>query len=299
MTIELQAPQQVTSLRTAGLLGTLTVRVWNATVQDTEITDEVTHAKKADPQAGAFIKKLLANYDKHKVIMKHRQKCYNWFKRESFPWAGSQGYIPNIRVPVVQAEYDALEAERVALVEDFLHDFPNMISNRAFTLGQMFKREDYPSVEDVRSKFSMDLVLTRVPDDNFTEQFAAEAARQYQQHYNTKAQEMLKDIHTEQLRQLADVMESLSHCCDLDIRDVNGETKVTRRRLHESTIHKALKYIDVFRSFNPAGSAEVEGIRAGLERVLTGVSIDQLRNSDSLRSQVKGEIDDLKSKFGF
>jgi hypothetical protein len=69
--------------------------------------------------------------------------------------------------------------------------------------------------------------------------------------------------------------------------------------LHTETLKKALAFCDTFKKFNPAGDTRLDAIRIELERVLTGVDMDELKKNDSTRAYVKAEVDDILSKFGF
>jgi len=71
-TLNLEKPQHITSLATAGILVAVDVNVWSATKQDREISNEVTHSKKADESAGRFVKNLLANNPEHKSLLNYR-----------------------------------------------------------------------------------------------------------------------------------------------------------------------------------------------------------------------------------
>ena len=80
-TLNLEKPQHITSLATAGVLVSVDVNVWSATKQDREISHEVTNSKKADESAGRFVKNLLANNPEHKALLNYRQTIYNWMQR--------------------------------------------------------------------------------------------------------------------------------------------------------------------------------------------------------------------------
>ena len=75
----LSKPKHIISLASSCVLISVESHVWNATVQDKQISDEVTTAKKADKNAGKFIKNLLAKNTEHKAVLNYRQTIYNWF----------------------------------------------------------------------------------------------------------------------------------------------------------------------------------------------------------------------------
>jgi hypothetical protein len=78
----------------------------------------------------------------------------------------------------------------------------------------------------------------------------------------------------------------------------DGEVKVKRRKMYESTLTDALELCDTFADFNLNNDPRLEEARRDLLRVLDGVTIDQLRNNDTKRIVVKEGVDDILAKFG-
>ena len=155
------------SLASSGLLVNIAVSVWSATKQDKAISEEVTTAKRADASAGKYTKHLLADHPRHKAITNYRQTIYNWVKRRTYPWDGASMYLPTFDVEKFKAEYDAHRVTFMTLVEEFITDYQNIVSDMAFAQGDMFNRDDYPSVEKARAKFDMELFINDVPENDY------------------------------------------------------------------------------------------------------------------------------------
>ena len=301
MSVQLENPQHITTLRDCAMQGSVQVRIWLGEVGDEGLSDEVTQAKRAERGAAKVVKNLLVGCPEHDAIKRARSHAYNWFKQKSFPYAGSLGLIPNMRIVAVLSEFEnTIKPDFDNLVDKFMLAYADIKSNYAFSMqGKMYNANDYPEPEVVRSKFDINLFVQPIPESDFANRMYTEVADQLSQHYATQAERFIRETGEQQLGQLTKVMQSLSHCCEIDVRQGdNGETKVTRRRLHESTLEKAIEYCDTFRHFNPSGSDKLEGIRSELARVLSGVNINTLRESDSLRATVKSEVDDIMKKFG-
>ena len=115
---------------------------------------------------------------------------------------------------------------------------------------------------------------------------------------NKQAGAIIESVHQEQSERLLEVMESISHCCGVDESEVNGEVRTKRRKIYDTTLQKALSMCETFKRFNLKNSPELEQARASLERVLRGVSAEDIRDSDAIRHQVKEGVDDILSKFG-
>lgn len=295
----LTKPSHIISLASSCVLVSVESHVWNATVQDKQISDEVTTAKKADKDAGKFVKNLLAKNAEHKAVLNYRQTIYNWVQRNTYDWAGSQRLLPVANLTRFHKEFREHETKFQELVDDFLDKYPTIVSNMAFVQGSMFDRSEYPDVSELKQKFSIDLIQSEVPTGDFRCAISQELLDDMAVHYNRQAKRMVEDILGKQTEQLLDIMKSISYCCEVETTvDTNGEIKVRRRKLYDSTIDRAKELCETFKDFNLMSDPRLEEARAGLEKLLEGVSIDQLRNSDTKRVVIKEGIDDILSKFG-
>lgn len=295
----LNKPQHIVSLASSCVIVSVESHVWNATVQDKQISDEVTLAKKASSESGKFVKNLLAKNPEHKAVLNYRQTIYNWMQRVTYDWAGSQRLLPVTNLARFHKEYREHEKNFYDLVDKFLNDYPNIVSKMAFVQGDMFNRTDYPDVSELRQKFSVDLIQSEVPTGDFRCEIAQELVNDMAIHYERQAKKLVENILAKQSEQLVDIMKSISYCCETEtIVENNGDVKVRRRKLYDSTLDRARELCETFRKFNLTADTKLEEARNKLSAVLSNVTIEQLRNSDSKRVLVKDEIDDILSKFG-
>ena len=298
MNISLNKPQHVTSLATAGLLVSVEVNVWSATKQDRAISNEVTTAKKADSNAGRFVKNLLANNIDHKNLLNYRQTIYNWMVRKTYPWNKSQDYLPHVSLPTFMTEFHAHKAEFNRLLDEFCNNYTTTVSNMAFAQGDMFNRNDYPDVSEVRSKFGVTLYTSEIPVGDYRCAIAQDLADDLNNHYNQQAQSIVQAILNDQVERLVDVMQSLSHCCGVDeYQGKDGEAKQKKRKIYEGTVEKAKEYCRVYKDFNLTDDAKLSAAIDQLDVALRGINADMLRDSDAARSQVKDEMDEILSMF--
>ncbi len=295
----LNKPNHIISLATSCVLVSVESHLWNATVQDRQISEEVTSSKRADKDAGKFVKNLLAKNAEHKAVMNYRQTIYNWVQRNTYDWAGSQRLLPVTNLARFHKEYVEHEKKFYELVENFLDKYPTIVSNMAFVQGTMFDRNEYPDVSELRHRFSIDLIQSEVPTGDFRCAISQDLLDDMATHYNRQAKRMVEDILKKQADQLVDIMKSISYCCETEtVVGEDGEVKVRRRKLYDSTLDRARELCDTFKDFNLSADAKLEEARAALEKVLGDVTIEELRNSDTKRVVIKEGIDDILSKFG-
>jgi hypothetical protein len=301
MNVELQKPQHLISLASSGVLVAIDVNVWSATKQDRAISNEVTTSKNADQNAGKYVKNLLANHPKHKAIVNYRQTIYNWQKRVTYRWNNAQDYLPSVSLEKFKREYHAHDQALNALVTDFINEYESIVSDMAFKQGDMFDRNDYPPKEQLASKFGMRLFVSEVPMNDFRCAIAQDIADDLFQTYKNQAEEIVSHIVVEQKTRFIEVMKSISHCCGYDemgVDDNTGETKLRKRKIYDSTIQKALDMCNSFKDFNLTSDPALEEARVSLEKALSGVDAEIIRESDAMRNSVKEDVDSILGKFG-
>lgn len=300
MSIQLEKPKSLISLSTSAVLVSVHTSVWTGVQTDEEVSDEITTAKKAARDSGKFSKFLLAGDKDHKKLVNHRQTVRNWVKRCTFPWARNWGVLPIIELPKFMSEFNALDAEMKRLRDAFLAVYPQRISDAAFTLNGMFKREDYPTAEQLVDRFKISLYTAEVPQGDFRVKITEDLAEDLTTHFNRQAQNAIDSILSKQIDSLVTVMRSISDTCAPTVKqNEDGTVKITRGRLHSETLEKAIAFCDTFRQFNPTGDTRLDSIRMDLERVLLNTNMDDLKKNDSTRAYVKKEMDDILSKYGF
>lgn len=299
--IQLDSPNHVISLATSAVLVNAEVSVWSATKQDRVISNEVTTAKKADHSAGRYVKNLLADDPTHKQLLNYRQTVYNWLRRSTYDWNGSLRLLPVVNLPKFKAEFQQHEKSYFALRDEFLNRYPTIVSNMAFKQGDMFDRNEYPSVDQIKDKFRIRLYVAEVPQSDFRCSIAQDLAEDLKTTYQKQVNdEIVPQVMADIASQFMEVMESISHCCGVDeiSSSTDGEVKTKKRKIYETTVDKAKDLCNTFRSFNLTNDAEMAKASASLEKVLNGISADDIRESDAVRESVKQGVDDILGKFG-
>ena len=76
--MELQKPDYLLSLASAGILVNVECSTWGATKKDNKVTEEVTSAYKSDKDSADVVVNLMANVKEHKDILKYRNDIRNW-----------------------------------------------------------------------------------------------------------------------------------------------------------------------------------------------------------------------------
>ena len=298
---ELQQPEHIVSLATSSMLVSVDVNVWTATKQDRGISDEVTTMKKAELGTGKFTKYLFAKNPKHHRIVKLRQLIHKWIKTSTYRWNNSQDLLPTVDLEKFKEEYEKYESEFNTAVEDFLENYQTLVSDEAFKQGDMFDKNDYPSVEELRHKFNMRLYVAEVPSHDFRCQVSQDTADDLKAEYQQQADSIVHSVIDTQVNRVVDVMKSISHCCGvIESKDKEGNSVFKKRAIYDTTFQRAKALVNTIKNFKPIDNDQSDKLQSAvdeLEKVIGGVSTDLLRDSDSTRAEVKQCIDDILSKF--
>lgn len=308
--ITLTLPTHITSLATSAVLLTVDISGWSATKADQHLAAEISASNGAEQNVGEWTHRLFKGDTELKAIQNHRQSVYNYLARPgvAYDWHGSTKLVPASNIEYVLKDLKDSLAAFEAKVNTFLDgdtargipSYEEKISNQAFVRGNLFRREHFPSKDAVRAKFSFRWVLGTVREDDFRCAVASDLANDILTHNRRQMMQQADAVGTALRGQLVPLLKSLSHCCAMEETD-EGELRF--RRLHASTVEKALHLCDTVAGFNPAGDTVLQetcvALRAVLSRYDNAEAITQLRESETQRGQIKAVADDLLSQFTF
>lgn len=296
MNLNLSQPPVMVSLATSGMIVNVEVNVWSATKQDRTISKEVTTAYKADDDAARVVKHLLAGDPTHKKLLNHRQIIYNWVKKRTYDWSGSNRYLPVILLQKFKEEFHLLEQEYKSLTNEFVKAYPDIVAAMAFKQGDMFDANEYPSAEEVGSKFRMKLFVHPVPETDFRVSIANDIKEELERHYVAEASGKVEEIMRDATERMVDFIKRIAHSC----REIESETdgKMRRPKVYEGTIEGAKEMCELLKDFNLTGDQRLEDMRWDLLATLKYVTAKDIRDSDATRAHVKSEMDKIMGKFG-
>lgn len=308
--LTLTLPEHLTSLATSAFTLTVDVGCWTAQKADSSIAKKISGDANASQQVGKWAHDLFVRDPELKAVHNHRQSVYNWLERPgtSYEFKGRERLVPNTSAETVIEMVKNLHTAFWQKVDIFLDgdaargipDYDAKIAAQAFVRGDLFRRSDYPSKEAVRSKFRFDWYVGRVREDDFRNVVSRDLADDLLVHMRRQHERVLDNLATRQQEQLVSLLESLSHTCTMEETD-DGQLRF--RRLHASTIDKALSVASTFEQFNPSGDPRIASASAALRAALAGYGsedgIGQLRESEVARERVKRIADDLLDTLRF
>lgn len=286
------------NIDTCAMLTEFNASVWTARKLDRSATEEVVTAKNAAAKDAARVNKhLLAGRNELDVIQQMVGRARAYVYDNTLPWSDSGlRLLPTLNFEKFAAKMNEFEEEFTTLVTNFVDIYPTLITAQAMALGDMFKRDEYPTQNEIMTKFAFRVNYMPVPTAGDFRVDVGNAAMddikaKLQRLADERVEEAMKDVR-------ARLGEHLKRMSDRLTTDwVAGEAK--QRRFHDSLVDGALELCDLTKNLNVVNDAELESARAELEKLLCGVTPDELRKNHAVRQDTKKAVDDILSKFSF
>jgi hypothetical protein len=298
------------NIDTCAMLVEFNASVWTARKLDRGVTDEVVKRKGAAEKGAARVNKhLLAGRKELEVIQQHISEVRVFVYANTLPWSDSGlRLLPVINYQSFNAEMVKHEDKYWELCKAFVDVYPTLITAQAMALGDMFKRDDFPSPDAIKHKFGFNVAYMPVPrSGDFRVDVGDDAQRELQKQLAKIADERVEAALGDLRERLRDHMKRMSDRLGVDV--VEGEAKP--RRFHDTLIDSGFELCDMVRTLNLTNDPELEQARASLERCLSGITqitkrtgreltkADTLREDMQQRSAVKTQVDSVLSKLGW
>jgi hypothetical protein len=289
-----------TTFQSSMVLVCLSVGVWSAEKTD----DEATAVVEADAgmavgsKEGGTFRKVLMKNSLLSAIKLNRQRATVYNKGVTKPWNDcGERIMPQIDRLEHKAKIQEYKDIHDQLVSEFEADYHQYITAESSRLQKHFKQEDYPSLQEIRSKFHFDVTYSPVPDaGHFLTDLGstqrAEMIEQFNASANRRIRNVIRVVTGEFVSNLRHIVERLT-----DTVDENGEEK--KSRLFKSLFTNTENSIATLRKMNITNDPELFAAADELERVMGNTDISELKNSTYARQDTKAKVKAIMDKFDF
>ena len=153
------------SIGSSAMLCELSISTWTGRKKDKKASEDVTDANFAASGVASVHKKLLADCQELMAVQKFTANSRNIHYAMTMPWSDTglrllptaQYFKYHQTMTDIQNEYDRL-------VDTFLQGYEWEITQASAKLGDLFDRNEYPSVDTLRNKFGFRLSYIPLPD---------------------------------------------------------------------------------------------------------------------------------------
>jgi hypothetical protein len=166
-------------------------------------------------------------------------------------------------------------------VEALAREFGNLVEQAKVRLGGLFRPEDYPAADELRSKFSFETKVIPLPDASDFRVTLGEEEKERIKRQITAAVEASLQVASRDLWQR--LYEAVSHLAErLQAYKVTGEG--VEHPFRDSVVTNLVKLVDVLPKLNVTGDPELERLASQVRASLL-VDPQELRKSESIRSE--------------
>ena len=282
------------SISDRAVLVQLNISSWGTERLDKSQTERINVLNNADAKAGKVHKDLMCGTTLAKDIDLHVGRSRLYSNQNTMPWQDRGArLLPTSLFLSYKAEMNSRESSYVAMVNRFIPNYAAAKQTAMNYLGSMYREEDYPEVNDIASKYKWTLSVSPIPSsghfcldvpaedlenvrkscDDFVEQKVAEAMRK-----------PWEDLHT----MLTGMSGKLQ-----EVDELNG----TPKRFHETFVTNALDLCKLLNHMNITNDPQLDKARQQLELVLAGTDVDDIKENEFVRSDMKKRVDNILNQF--
>ena len=286
------------NIDTCAMLVEFNASVWTARKLDKTTTSEVVASKNAGAKDAARVNKhLLAGRTELDIIQQAVGRARQFVYDNTAPWSDSGlRLLPTINFMKFTERMNDFEEEMEALVKAFVVIYPTLITAQALALGDMFKRDDYPTANEMMTKFSFRVNYMPVPSSgDFRVDVGNQAQAELKARLESLTQERIDSAMADVRERLSTHLKRMSDRLTTDY--IGGEAK--QRRFHDTLVDGALELCDLTKALNVTNDLALETARSQLEQLLVGVTPTDLRKNEAIRQDVKRNVDAILDKFNF
>lgn len=280
------------SITSSSVLTELNISVWTANKLDRETTNKLTADSKASTDAAQVRKNLMAGTTLRKEIADFAAGCRLWHNSRTLPWSDRGArLLPTSLFMAYKGEANARRDTFNRMVAQFLTDYPQLKAQAQQHLGDLFNEADYPSPDEVASKFGFRLVFSPVPESgDFRLDIPAQELDEMRKEYDTNFVSRVEEAMRTPWEQLHKMLAAMS----TKLTEVEGEDK---RRWHDTFLTNAHEMCQMLSHLNITADPKLEDARRKLESALVGVDMDDIKEDEFVRAEVKTKVDAILSGY--
>ncbi len=291
------------AIQNSAILVDLNISAWTGRKLDKKVSGEIDVAKGTKARGGNYHKHLLAGTAKLEEVQKIVSAVRVWHYEQTLPWSDSGSrLLPMANFFEYKQTLSLFEQQFNTAVKELLVEYPQLVSAAAFQLGALFNRTDYPEVEQLEQKFRFGYVFMPVPTAHdfrieTTDAALKELQDQADSHVNKRVADAMKEIWTRLHTQLNHMSEKLTDLAQPRVSK-SGEERYAQV-FRDSLVTNAVELCGLLTKLNVANDPQLEQARAALEKTISGVTADTLRDDDIKRAEVKSKVDEILKAFDF
>lgn len=278
------------SIASSAMLSELSISYWTGRKQDKKASKEVTADNHAETGVANVNKKLLGDCAELVAVHKLTGHIRNAHYAMTMPWSDTGlRIVPTAQYFKYHQTMTDMKGKWEHAVTAFLASYQWEISQAQAKLGDLFNRDEYPTSDQLTTKFGFRLSYIPLPDaGDFRVDIGNEAKAELEEHY--------RDYYTRQLGNAMNDVWSRLHTALTRMSErlaVNSDGK--KQVFRDSLVGNVLDMVELLDVCNVTGDVQMTALKNKLSDAMYGVTADVLREDAHTRTETKRAVDQIIS----
>lgn len=293
--------QNAPTLASSAMLVEVNISNWTGRKKDKRASQDIVEQNAAAAGVANVNKKLLADSDSLRAIQQHVTATRAMHANMTMPWSNSGlRLLPTAQYFKYNQAMTQMQNEFHRLIQEFLDSYNDEVIDVQVKLGDLFSRDDYPTVEALQRKFGFNINYMPLPDSgdfrvDIGNEALSEVQQKYQEFYTKQYNTAMNDVWTRLHKALSSMSERLDYETDIvEYVDDAGRTKrrkVGAKVFRDTLVSNVTDMIELLRVCNVTNSTQMEAMATRLDEAMSGVTPDALRDDDYFRAETKAAVD--------
>jgi len=266
------------------ILVRFSVSQWTARKFDKKATQEVEANHGANKHAGEVgrFNKQLASKKYTEDMTANISSAREFHYKQTLPWQDAEGIriLPVDIFSAYQQSMSEFRTKHEELVDTFVKQYPDVVDEARYRLNGLFDIEDFPPVDQIRSKFSWEVSFSPVPESGdfrvslgkeVLEQMEADLSKRLSHNYHEACVDLFERIH-EQTANMAERLENY--------------TGTRKGRFNDSLVGNIRELAQLLPKLNVSGDKRLADLAARIDKELCEYDAQVLREVDGARKDV-------------
>ena len=277
----------------SSVLVELNISSWGASKIDKSVADTVNATHNATRDASKVYKNLTAGSTLASDIAKYAAKVRLYHNETTLPWSSKGARILPVKLVMeYKQQMNMFRTTYDNMCNQLYSQYLTIISAAQQNLGALYNADDYPTLDEVKNKYAFRLVFSPLPEaGDWRLDVSNDDLKELQASYEADFNDRLAKAVREPWDRLYDELQSLS----TKLHDEEGIE--TKKRYHDSLLENPQNLCNLLTKLNITGDPKLEEARRDLERALLGVDMEDIKEYQHIRSDVKSKVDAIIEKF--
>ena len=282
------------SISDRAVLVQLNISSWGTERLDKSQTERINVLNNADAKAGKVHKDLMCGTTLAKDIDLHVGRSRLWNNQNTMPWQDRGArLLPTSLFLSYKDEMNSRETNFKTMVNRFVPNYAAAKQTARNYLGSMYREEDYPDVNDIASKYKWTLSVSPIPSSgHFCLDVPAEDLENVRKSCDDFVEQKVADAMRKPWEDLHNMLTGMSGKLQ-EVDELNG----TPKRFHETFVTNALDLCKLLNHMNITNDPQLDKARQQLELVLAGTDVDDIKENEFVRSDMKKRVDSILNQF--